>query len=175
MKKKRILLRILTVLCACVLLLSVLSLSAYATEPPADDTPVSNGENGDADESSDTSGDTDTDREPNEDEPADSDGAGEIDPTADQNATEPEATEDPGDDDYERIDGGQSTETRSEHIDELDEASSEDVVIATAIPVPPAKISDASLLSGIIMWLCVAVGVAVVVGVLVSKRTRRRG
>lgn len=59
--------------------------------------------------------------------------------------------------------------------DELPDAEDGDVVPATAIDVPAATVTDASLLSGIVMWLCVAVGIAVVVGVLVSKRTRRRG
>ena len=69
----------------------------------------------------------------------------------------------------------QSSYTEPEHLDELDTVDSEDVVLATAVTVPTAQVSDASLLSGIIMWLCVAVGIAVVVGVMVSKRTRRRG
>lgn len=61
------------------------------------------------------------------------------------------------------------------HLNDLPQASSEQVVEATAVPMPTVAVSDASLFSGIVTWLCVALGIAVVVGVLVSKRTRRRG
>lgn len=61
------------------------------------------------------------------------------------------------------------------HLNDLPRASSEQVVEATAVPMPTVAVSDASLFSGIVTWLCVALGIAVVVGVLVSKRTRRRG
>lgn len=68
-----------------------------------------------------------------------------------------------------------SSYVEPEHLGELPEVSSQQVVEATAVPMPTVAVSDASLFSGIVMWLCVALGIAVVVGVLVSKRTRRRG
>jgi len=69
----------------------------------------------------------------------------------------------------------QSNYQAPEHLGDLPQASSEQVVEATAVPMPTVAVSDASLFSGIVTWLCVALGIAVVVGVLVSKRTRRRG
>lgn len=68
-----------------------------------------------------------------------------------------------------------SSYVEPEHLGELPEVSSQQVVEATAVPMPTVAVSDASMLSGIVMWLCVVLGIAVVVGVLVSKRTRRRG
>lgn len=68
-----------------------------------------------------------------------------------------------------------SSYSEPEHLNELPEVSSQQVVEATAVPMPTVPVSDASLFSGIVMWLCVALGIAVVVGMLVSKRTRRRG
>lgn len=62
-----------------------------------------------------------------------------------------------------------------EYLGDLPEVSPEQVVEATAVVMPTVAVSDASLFSGIVMWLCVALGIAVIVGVLVSKRTRRRG
>lgn len=62
-----------------------------------------------------------------------------------------------------------------QYLDELPAVTSQEVVEATAVVIPDVAVSDASLLSGSIMWLCVALGIAVIVGVLVSKRTRRRG
>ncbi len=68
-----------------------------------------------------------------------------------------------------------SSYVEPEHLGELPEVSSQQVVEATAVPMPTVAVSDATMLSGIVMWLCVVLGIAVVVGVLVSKRTRRRG
>ena len=62
-----------------------------------------------------------------------------------------------------------------EHLGELPAVTPTQVVEATAVAMPAVAVSDASLFSGIVMWLCVALGIAVIVGVLVSKRTRRRG
>ena len=61
------------------------------------------------------------------------------------------------------------------YLDELPEAQAGEVVEATAVVIPNVAVSDASMFSGIVMWLCVALGIAVLVGVLVSKRTLRRG
>ncbi len=78
---------------------------------------------------------------------------------------------------YEYIYGYSEDATTSyekpQYLDDLPEVSSEQVVEATAVAVPDVAVSDASLFSGIVMWLCVALGIAVIVGVLVSRRTRR--
>ena len=80
---------------------------------------------------------------------------------------------------YEYIYGYSEDATTSyekpQYLDDLPEVSSEQVVEATAVAVPDVAVSDASLFSGIVMWLCVALGIAVIVGVLVSRRTRRHG
>ena len=89
--------------------------------------------------------------------------------------TEPEDDEDDEDDYWGPVDDAASTYTEPTYLNELPTVKDEDVVTATALPVPRAEVSDASLFSGIVMWICVAVGIAVVVGVMVSKRTRRRG
>ncbi|WP_405357144.1 hypothetical protein [Ruminococcus sp.] len=62
-----------------------------------------------------------------------------------------------------------------EHLAELPAVSPSQVQEATSVAIPVVAVSDASLFSGIVMWLCVALGIAVIVGVLVSRRTRRRG
>lgn len=62
-----------------------------------------------------------------------------------------------------------------EHLGELPAVSATQVQEATSVAIPVVAVSDASLFSGIVMWLCVALGIAVVVGVLVSRRTRRHG
>lgn len=61
------------------------------------------------------------------------------------------------------------------HLKELPAAEPGEVPAATSVVVPEVAVSDASVFAGIVMWLCVALGIAVIVGVLVSKRTRRRG
>ena len=61
------------------------------------------------------------------------------------------------------------------NLGELPKAEPGEVSPASAVEIPEVTVSDASLFSGIVMWLCVALGIAVIVGVLVSKRTRRRG
>ena len=60
-----------------------------------------------------------------------------------------------------------------EHLAELPAVSPSQVQEATSVAIPVVAVSDASMFSGIVMWLCVALGIAVVVGVLVSRRTRR--
>ena len=73
------------------------------------------------------------------------------------------------------VDDGYSTYEEPEHLNDLPEVSSGEVEIPKAVVIPDVAVSDASLFSGIVMWLCVALGIAVIVGVLVSKRTLRRG
>lgn len=80
---------------------------------------------------------------------------------------------------YEYINGeaddANSTYEEPEHLNDLPEVSSGELEIPKAVVIPDVEVSDASLFSGIVMWLCVALGIAVIVGVLVSKRTLRRG
>ena len=68
-----------------------------------------------------------------------------------------------------------STYTEPEHLNELPTVTPQEVMLATEIPLPDVIVSDTSLLGGVIAWLCVAVGIALIVGVMVSKRTRRSG
>ena len=103
-------------------------------------------------------------------------------PQDDQQAEQPADNQIGWDDVYEPIqeyiygnDGWDSTYSEPEHLSELPEANPGEVKSATAVVIPDVGVSDASMFSGIVMWLCVALGIAVVVGVLVSKRTRRRG
>ena len=184
MKKKNFMLRMLCAVFACIFLLSMLSLSVCAAdepaeqgggdgpsagdEPAADDNPVDVPDAADepaedpADEPADTSDSGDGDTEDSGDDPD----AGYVTPNdppeseEDYWGTLPEAT---------------SGYVAPENLNQLPAVKSEDVAVATALPVPTAEVSNASLFSGIVMWICVAVGIAVVVGVLVSKRTRRRG
>ena len=62
-----------------------------------------------------------------------------------------------------------------ENLQDLPQANEGEVQPATAVTIPEGAVSEATLFSGIVMWLCVALGIAVLVGVLVSKRTLRRG
>lgn len=66
------------------------------------------------------------------------------------------------------------TDAPQEKKDELPQVASEKVVEATTVKLPDVKVSDTTLVGGVIAWLCVAVGIAVIAGVLVSKRTRRK-
>lgn len=102
---------------------------------------------------------------------------------ADQPAEQPQAqpeTSAPGNGQlYEYIYGYSEDVTSAyeepQHLSDLPEVSPSEVVEATAVVIPEVTVSDATMFSGIVMWLCVALGIAVIVGVLVSKRTLRRG
>lgn len=59
--------------------------------------------------------------------------------------------------------------------DELPEVESQEVTEPTIAKIPELEVSDTSLIGGVIMWLCVALGIAVIAGVLVSQRTRQTG
>ena len=76
---------------------------------------------------------------------------------------------------YGDVDEGYSTYEEPEDLQDLPEVSEGELNIPKAVVIPDVEVSDASLFSGIVMWLCVALGIAVIVGVLVSKRTLRRG
>ena len=76
---------------------------------------------------------------------------------------------------YGEVEEGNSTYEEPENLQNLPEVSQGELNIPKAVVIPEVEVSDASLFSGIVMWLCVALGIAVIVGVLVSKRTLRRG
>lgn len=63
----------------------------------------------------------------------------------------------------------------NDNLNNLPTVAAAEIVPATAEPLPDVAISDASLFSGIVMWLCVVVGISVIAGVMVSKRTHRKG
>lgn len=184
MKKKRFMSRVVCALLACVLLLSAFSLTAAAAPgEPDDGSPVVGDDPADSGEDPggepDPGNDPDNGGEPGQDENPGTD----VEPTDDSSAEptvpdDPDAaaqapTEEPDDDDDE--DDAVSTYEPNEHLNELPEVDAHEVVLATAVQIPHTEVSDASLMSGLIMWLCVAVGIAVVVGVMVSKRIKRRG
>ena len=175
MKKNRFLLRMICAVFACVILMNMTGMSALAAPDGAGgDDPVTSDDPVTADDPA-PAADTDAGAPADEtqpqvpvDEPMEDPAAGNVTPTEPvEDSTEAEPTEEPEDD--------RSAYSVPEHLDELPEAADGEVVPATAVPVPQAAVSNASLFSGIVMWLCVAVGIAVVVGVMVSKRTRRRG
>lgn len=93
-------------------------------------------------------------------------------PQQDQPQQEPNQWYDPI---YTYDENATSPYVEPEHLAELPAVSPTQVQEATSVAIPVVAVSDASLFSGIVMWLCVALGIAVVVGVLVSRRTRRRG
>lgn len=93
-------------------------------------------------------------------------------PQQDQPQQEPNQWYDPI---YSYEEDATSPYVEPEHLAELPAVSSSQVQEATSVAIPVVAVSDASLFSGIVMWLCVALGIAVIVGVLVSRRTRRRG
>ena len=172
MKKLRVFKNCMAVLLAVLLLFGVFCCTANAA-PDGGDSEITTDDGSGDDGSGDGSGeDPAPGEEPDggdqggDDAPADPDDGGDT-----QTEAPTEAQEEPADE----PEDAQSTYTEPEYLDDLPAADDGEVVSATAIPVPVATVSEASLLSGIVMWLCVAVGVAVVVGVLVSKRTRRRG
>ncbi len=57
--------------------------------------------------------------------------------------------------------------------DSLPKVNIGSVVVPEALNIPKAEISDTSLMGGVISWLCVAVGIAVLAGVLVSQRAKQ--
>lgn len=59
-------------------------------------------------------------------------------------------------------------------MDNLPQVESQAVVIATSLPIPDIEVSDTSLIGGVIAWLCVALGIALIAGILASQRARQR-
>lgn len=66
------------------------------------------------------------------------------------------------------------TEADPKKKEELPSVKKSEVETATTVKLPDVEVSDTTLLYGVLAWLCVAVGIAAVVGVLVSKRTRAK-
>ena len=178
MRKNLFIIKLLIVILSATVLLASLSLTAYAA-PDGGDAEIS-ADSGD-------SGDTPADDGSGNADPADPGDSGDIggdsapDDSGDISYDEPtEAPADNGEggngyNEYiDNIDDVDSDYEEPEHLDELPTVSSGEVVEATAVVLPDVEVTDASLFSGTVMWLCVAVGIAVVVGVMVSKRTRRR-
>lgn len=64
-------------------------------------------------------------------------------------------------------------EDNNDDVDDLPQVPSHEVVIPTSVKLPDIEVSDTSLMGGVIAWLCVAVGIAVIAGVLVSQRARQ--
>lgn len=180
MKKNRLFRNILSLLVIAVMLASFTAISAFAAPESGD------GDYSAAEPAEDPAGEPaeqvpDT---PASDEPADTpqDDGGADTPAAeevpDDSAQQPEdsGTADDGMYDYITgyVDDAESNYQAPENLGDLPEAAPTEVIFATTMVLPDVAVSDASLTSGIIMWMCVAVGIAVVVGVMVSKRTRRR-
>ena len=99
-----------------------------------------------------------------------------IDPTASPATEEPEYDFD----DTEETEYIEETEEPTQpptyyevHGDELPTVPSEEIVLPTHMEIPEEEVSDSSLLGGVIAWLCVAFGIAVIAGVLFSQRTRQ--
>lgn len=178
MKKNHFFIHCFTILTAAVFLLSCAVLTVYAAPDAgegvddggsyvAPDTPV---DGGDTSDGGSADGGVDTDEPVDDggdssyiDDPSDTDGGYDAGGSADEDINGAD-----GADDY------TSSYVEPEYLDELPAVEAGEVIAATSVVLPDVEVSDASLLSGIIMWLCVAVGVAVVAGVMVSKRTRSR-
>jgi hypothetical protein len=172
----------LTVILAAVMIFSPLSLTAYAAPDGGEpEITADSGEDSGAAPDDGGSAEPDPADEPESGESGDPDPA----PAEDGDASDDAPADTPADsgeggngyneyiDNIDDIDADPSYE-EPEHLDELPTVSDGEVVEPTAVVLPDVEVTDASLFSGTVMWLCVAVGIAVVVGVMVSKRTRRR-
>ncbi len=67
----------------------------------------------------------------------------------------------------------EAPENSDGNTNELPKVDPTDIIAPTSIDPPDIEVSDTSLLGGVIAWLCVAVGIAVIAGVLVSQRARQ--
>ena len=182
MRKNSLFINLLTVMLCAALLFASMSLTVYAAPDGGDpDTSADSGENTGDTPADDGGSGEDTPDDPGQDsdqsgDPAPDDGGDTAD---DEPAEEPVDSGEGGNGYNEYIDDIDDTDAESsyeepEHLDELPTTAAGEVVEATAVVLPDVEVTDASLFSGTVMWLCVAVGIAVVVGVMVSKRTRRR-
>ncbi len=64
--------------------------------------------------------------------------------------------------------------TEPEHLEELPSVTPEEIMLATEMDLPDVIVSDTTTLGGVVAWLCVAVGIAVIVGVMMSKRVKNK-
>ena len=195
--KNKFFLRFFTVLTVLIFILSISVLAAHADPGDGSGEVITNdgGDSGNVDggsgdggadsgniDSGDGSGDT----------PVEGDGGGSIDggSNTDDGNIYDTPTESPVQDSYQSqyeqlrdsyinslddLDDVISQYTPNANLDSLPTVAPAEVAEATAEPLPDVEVSDATLFSGIIMWLCVAVGISVVAGVMVSKRTHRGG
>lgn len=72
-----------------------------------------------------------------------------------------------------QVEETQAPQQNSDKKDTLPKVNIGDVVVPDTLDIPKAEISDTSLMAGVISWLCVAVGIAVLAGVLVSQRAKQ--
>lgn len=181
MKKNKLFFHILSLVAALTLLMS-LSAIQVAAAPDGGEQDIAAAEQGEQPAADEPIQDTPIQDEPVADEPAITpDDGDDTDPDAGDAGDSDDVQQDPGTVDdgmYEYITGyvddAVSDYQAPEALDDLPQVQPTEVIFATTMVLPDVAVSDASLTSGIIMWLCVAVGIAVVVGVMVSKRTRRR-
>lgn len=167
MKNKKFFARSAAAVMIVLILLCSLTLTAYAAPDSGDNggnTVIDNPDPVDTPDPIDDGGQTD---DPPADDPADNNYTDPTDPPADSG--------DGGNGYDEVIDDVTEPIAETQNVDDLPYIDSAEVIEATAVVLPDVEISDASLFSGLVMWMCVAVGIAVVVGVMVSKRTHRRG
>ena len=145
-------------LIAAVILMGILTVSA-ADEPPIDDAPIEP--------------EVVTEAAPDPEPEPESQAESEPEPEPESEYA-PESQAEPAEQPDENIVVTPSYEA-PEHLDELPSVEGFDIELATAMELPDVEVSDTTLLGGVLMWLCVAVGIAVIAGVLVSRRTKRRG
>lgn len=67
----------------------------------------------------------------------------------------------------------ETPENSGGNTNELPKVDPTEIIAPTSVELPDVEVSDTSLLGGVIAWLCVAVGIAVIAGVLVSQRARQ--
>lgn len=90
--------------------------------------------------------------------------------------TEPEyevQTEAPQQEEEEIVVETEAPDNSGGNTNELPKVDPTEIIAPTSVELPDVEVSDTSLMGGVIAWLCVAVGIAVIAGVLVSQRTRQ--
>lgn len=169
MKNKKVLSIILSLILSLALLTAAGAVTALAVGE--DEQSVSDGYQESPPEDTPAAEVTQQEQAPADEQPADQ--------PAEQSQVQPETSAPDNGQLYEYIYGYSEDVTSAyeepQYLADLPEVSPSEVVEATAVVIPDVAVSDATMFSGIVMWLCVALGIAVIVGVLVSKRTLRRG
>ena len=90
--------------------------------------------------------------------------------------TEPEyevQTEAPQQEEEEVVVETEAPDNSGGNTNELPKVDPTEIIAPTSVELPDVEVSDTALMGGVIAWLCVAVGIAVIAGVLVSQRTRQ--